>query len=149
MNRVVLIACASQKVERAALAKDFYISPLFRANLAYARSLSPEEIFILSAKYGLVDLEQTLVPYDVTLNKMSEVQVRDWAGKVLEQLCAKIDLESTEIIFLAGEKYRKYLLPHLPHTLVPLAGLGIGKQLQWLKLKISNGAMRKTASIGK
>jgi hypothetical protein len=55
MKRVVLISCVSKKLPHAALAKDLYVSALFQFCLGYARTLEPDNIFILSAKYGLVD----------------------------------------------------------------------------------------------
>lgn len=106
-------------------------------NLAFAHSLHPDKIFILSAKYGLVDLEQELEPYEQTLNMMSSHEIKNWAEKVKEQMRGKINFEKDEIVFLAGEKYRKYLLPLFNKTDVPLQGLSIGKQLQYLKNKIS------------
>jgi hypothetical protein len=36
-------------------------------------------------------------------------------------------------VFLAGERYRKYLIPHLTNHEIPLRGLGIGKQMRFLK----------------
>lgn len=109
-----------------------YISPLFKKNLAYAQRLKPSNIFILSAKYGLVGLDDVIEPYDLTLNKMSSNEVRSWAKRVLDQLERKTDLDDDQFIFLAGDKYRKYLIPHIRHFKVPLEGLPIGKQLQRL-----------------
>jgi cytoplasmic iron level regulating protein YaaA (DUF328/UPF0246 family) len=106
-------------------------------NLAFAHSLLPDKIFILSAKYGLVDLEQELEPYEQTLNTMSASEIKLWSEKVREQIGGKIDLKNDEVVFLAGEKYRKHLLPFFDKTSVPLKGLGIGKQLHYLKNKIS------------
>ena len=133
MKNIVLIACASKKRPHKAKAKDLYISALFQGNLAYARSLKPEAIYILSAKYGLLDLDTEIEPYDVTLNSMSARQVEAWASMVLEQLGKRTDIENTHFIFLAGMKYRKYLIPHLCCFEAPLEGLPIGKQLQFLK----------------
>lgn len=120
-----------------ARAEDLYISPLFKINLAFSHSLKPTKIFILSAKYGLVDLEQELEPYEQTLNTMSAPEIKNWAEKVKEQMRGKIDFENDEVVFLAGEKYRKYLLSFFRNVSIPLKGLSIGKQLQYLKHKIS------------
>jgi hypothetical protein len=106
---------------------------LFKLNLQYARSLKPTDIFILSAKYGLVDLEQEIEPYDQTLNTMGVSEIMTWARGVIEQLNLRIDLAEDEVIFLAGEKYRAYLLPYISHYQIPLARMTIGKQLQYLK----------------
>lgn len=62
MKKIVLISCVSQKRSHRSKAKDLYISALFKKNLAYARRLNPDAIYILSAKYGLVDLETEIDP---------------------------------------------------------------------------------------
>ena len=138
MNRIILISCVSMKLDRKAKAKDLYISPLFKMNLAYAELLKPKKIYILSAKYGLVDLEDELEPYEQTLNTMKMGQVKDWAIDVIEQMQGKINFQNDEIVFLAGERYRKFLMPLCRHAKVPLEGLGIGKQLGWLKKKLNH-----------
>jgi len=112
-----------------------YISPLFQMNLNYAQQFLPQEVFVLSAKYGLVRLDEEIEPYDVTLNKMSARKRRNWAARVVSQLQEHCDLENDHFVILAGQKYRQYLLPYLNSYEVPLAGLPIGKQLQFLKEK--------------
>ncbi len=131
-RKIVLIACVSKKLSTRAKAKDLYISPLFRKNLTYARSLNPDAIYILSAKYGLVELETEIDPYNHTLNTLTAGEIKAWANHVLLQLAQVADLRNDHFIFLAGMKYRKYLLPHLASYEIPLEGLPIGKQLQFL-----------------
>ena len=138
MNTVVLISCVSKKLPHKAKARDLYISPLFRMNLKYAWQFSPQQVFVLSAKYGLAGLDEEIEPYDVTLNTMSARERRQWAAKVIEQLREHCDLENDHFVILAGEKYRQYLLPHLKSCEVPLAGLPIGKQLQFLKARTAD-----------
>lgn len=132
MQKIVLIACASQKLPHKAKARDLYVSTLFEKSLAYAGQLKPDAIFILSAKHGLLDPDTEIEPYNLTLNTMSASQVRSWAEKVLGQLTERADLQRDHFIFLAGMKYRIYLTPHLHSYEVPLEGLPIGKQLQFL-----------------
>ena len=105
-------------------------------NLKFAQHFAPQKMFILSAKYGLVQLDEEIEPYDVTLNKLSARERKVWATKVVSQIKRYCNLENDHFVILAGEKYRKYLLPHLESYEVPLAGLPIGKQLQFLKEKI-------------
>ena len=133
MKKIVLVSCASKKLDQAAKAEDLYISPLFRYNLAYARTLEPDAIYILSAKHGLLNLTDRIESYDLTLNEMRSKEVKQWAQMVLRQLRKEADLEGDHFIFLAGARYRKYLVPHLASYEVPLEGLPIGKQLQQLK----------------
>jgi hypothetical protein len=136
-KRIVLISCASKKLLEPAKAKDLYVSTLFKLNLKYAEKFNPDEIYILSAKHGLLPLEQEIEPYDQTLNNMRSAQIKQWAERVLEQLNGICSIDETEFIFLAGDKYRKYLLPHIKSTQIPLEGLGIGKQIQKLKRLVS------------
>lgn len=132
-KQIVLISCVSQKLPHRAKAKNLYVSTLFRLNLKYAYSLGADGIYILSAKHGLLSLEQEIDPYEQTLNNMRANEIKDWASLVLSQLNDVASLEDTEFTFLAGDKYRKYLMPHINNAKIPLKGLRIGEQLQRLK----------------
>ena len=144
MKRVVLISCVSTKLDHKAKAKDLYISPLFTMNYAYAESLKPHAIYILSAKYGLVDPETEIESYNETLNTKKSYELKDWALDVIDQAQGKIDFRNDEIIFLAGDRYRKFLKPLCRNAKVPLEGLGIGKQLGWLKRKLAVKSLQST-----
>lgn len=132
-KKIVLISCVSQKLPHKAKARDLYVSTLFKLNLKYANSLRPTEIYVLSAKHGLLELAREIEPYEQTLNNMRDSEIKEWANNVLQQLRSIASLEKAEFIFLAGDKYRKYLLPHIKNAVVPLQGLRIGEQLQRLK----------------
>lgn len=132
MKNIVLISCVSKKLDRKAKAEKIYTSSLFKKNLTYAKSLNPSRIFILSAKYGLLKLTDEIEPYDKTLNKMNVSERKEWSKVVVNQLKSVADLKNDQFTFLAGDKYRKYLLPELEHIKIPMQGLKIGKQLQWL-----------------
>lgn len=134
--KIVLISCASKKLPYKDKAKNLYISSLFKLNLKYAKSINPDKIFILSAKHHLLDLEQEIEPYNLTLNSFSDKEIKSWAEKILEQLQKFSDLEKDGFIFLAGEKYRRHLLPKIKNYSSPLKNLGIGKQLKFLKNKL-------------
>jgi cytoplasmic iron level regulating protein YaaA (DUF328/UPF0246 family) len=132
MRTIVLISCVSKKRPGKSKVRDLYISPLFQKNLAYAQKLKPDVIYILSAKYGLLDLDTEIEPYDLTLNNMPAREIKVWAGKVLKQLSEQANIQQDHFVFLAGAKYRKYLTPHISSFEVPLKGMPIGKQLQYL-----------------
>ncbi len=135
-RKIVLLACCGPKLKHKAPAAVLYCSDLFRKSLAYAQALSPDAIYILSAKYGLVTLDQELEPYDFTLNKQSTTTIRLWSDQVLKQLSEESDLEKDRFVILAGDRYFRNLLPVLRHVELPLEGLGIGKRLQWLNQRI-------------
>ena len=95
-------------------------------------SLNPNEIYILSAKHGLLKLTDEIEPYDKTLNNMRSNEIKEWSKKVVNQLKSVADLKNDEFTFLAGVKYRKFLIPELSKIKIPMKGLKIGLQLQWL-----------------
>lgn len=138
MKRIVLISCASTKLLHKSEAKNLYISPLFKLSLKYAKSLNPDNIFILSAKHGLLHLEKRIAPYNLTLNDMKTDKIKKWAKIVIRQLEESVNLKRDEIILFAGEKYRRYLISHLSNCKIPLKGLSIGRQLKYLKQETSN-----------
>jgi hypothetical protein len=137
MRHIVLISCVKSKGTDRAKACDLYQGDLFRKCLAFGRSLSPDAIYILSAKYGLLALETEIEPYDETLKTMPAAQVKAWSARVLEQLRRVTDLRADRFTFLAPKRYRRHLLPHMDHYDVPMNGLGIGQQLSYLKARTS------------
>ena len=136
MRRIVLLACAAKKGPSKTRADKLYTSALFQLSLQYARQLRPDATFILSAKHGLLRLDDQVEPYNMSLNEMSAAQRKAWASRVVDQLKASCDLRRDLFIILAGDRYRRYLLPHLTHYEIPLRGLRIGEQLQYLKRQI-------------
>ena len=64
--------------------------------------------FILSAKYGLVDPNCKINPYDRSMNSMPMKERKEWA----EDVSKKLRLHNTDIdtiYILAGQRYREFL----------------------------------------
>ena len=138
-KKIVLISCASKKLANKSKAEDLYISTLFRLSLAYAKKLKPDKIFILSAKYGLLNLNDEIATYNENLNNKPVSDIKIWAEKVVFKLGKIANLQNNIFIFFAGKKYREYILPYIKNYEIPLKGLRIGEQLKFLKEKIENG----------
>ncbi|GAG73021.1 unnamed protein product [marine sediment metagenome] len=135
-KKIVLISCASKKLAYKSKAKDLYISTLFRLSFAYAKKLKPDKIFILSAKYGLLNLNDEIATYNETLNNKPVSDIEIWAEKVVTDLGKMVNLKSDMFVFFAGKKYREYILPYIRYYKIPLKGLRIGEQLKFLKNKL-------------
>ena len=145
MKRIVLISCVSKKGINRAKAKDLYKSTLFKYSLAYANSLHPDKIYILSALHHLLELETEIEPYDVTLcnvpkNKrkaglkvLNPEEKKAWGDIVIEQLSNQADIKNDHFIILAGQEYIKPIAEHLSHIELPLNGLGQGNRVKFLK----------------
>ena len=86
-KQIILISCGARKTKTAQKARDLYIGTYFRKMLKYAEYLSKKsgaKIYILSAKYGLVELNEVIEPYESTLNGKSEKYKKRWARQVIE-----------------------------------------------------------------
>ena len=133
MARIVLISCVKKKIKHEAKAKDLYYSPLFKLSWEYAQTLNPDKIFILSAKYYLLDPEKVVEPYNKTLNEMSAEERMEWGTEVLRQLSKEANLQNDKFIILAGERYLEPIRDKIVQKEEPLKGLPIGKRISRLK----------------
>lgn len=138
MKKIIIISCVKSKLDKKTKAEFLYTSNLFKSSLKYAKQQNPDYIFILSAKYGLLNLSDEIEPYEKTLNKMKKNERIVWSKNVIEKLKYSTNFEKDEFVFLVGKKYREFLLPELINFKIPMKGLGFGKQLQWLKKNIEN-----------
>ncbi len=134
MACVGLISCVSRKQDKAIEAKDLYVSALFNKSRKYVEQHC-DRWYVLSAKYGLVDPNQVVEPYEETLNTKPQKERQRWAENVWNDLREKIDVRD-KVLILAGARYREHLLPKIVEygcsVDVPMEGKSIGKQLQWL-----------------
>jgi len=143
MTTIALISCSQAKLPVPAAARFLYQGQLFHHSLIYALKRKVDHIYILSAKHGLLRWDIWVEPYDESLNDMTRSQVKDWSRKVIHDLAKLHNLETDRFIILAGQRYREFITPHLTHVEIPLKGLGIGQQIQRLKL-----SKAKCASLG-
>ena len=105
-KQIVLISCVSKKQRQKCMAKDLYISSLFKKSWAYANKLNPDAIYILSAEHYLLHPETSIKPYEQTLNKWKVEKRKTWTEEVLKQMKAEgLDVEHDKFIILAGKKY--------------------------------------------
>jgi hypothetical protein len=98
--------------------------------LNYARKFA-DVAFVLSAKYGLIEMGQVLEPYNKTLLKMSKRERQGWVKKVMGEIESRIGIR----VVLAGKRYTEAIPPG---AIVeePLKGMPIGKRLSFLKGQI-------------
>ncbi|HLG35795.1 MAG TPA: hypothetical protein VI757_13010 [Bacteroidia bacterium] len=155
MKRIVLISCVSRKGKEKAMAKDLYKGPLFKNSLEYARALNPDNIFILSALHKVLELEEVIEPYDVTLSYikpsdkikkpklkvLTKQEAKEWGEEVIKHLEQVADLKNDTFIFLAGQDYVKPIKHKLLKIEEPLKGVIQGKRPGELKklIEILNG----------
>jgi hypothetical protein len=130
---IALVSCVGKKRSEESLAKDLYQSPWFVKARNHVESKNLDW-YIISAKYGLVNRDQVLEPYEQTLNDMPADKRRGWASKVFEEILKELP-NGGQVNIFAGDRYREFLIPLLESAgysiSIPLKGLGIGQQLAW------------------
>lgn len=133
-DALVLISCVKSKLDQPAPARNLYASTFFHLAHGFVEARQADWR-ILSARYGLVEPEALISPYDRTLNQLGVRKRREWAERTLVDL---IPLTSNydAVVFLAGMRYREFLIPELVRhgvsVQVPMQGLRQGEQLAWL-----------------
>ena len=134
MSNICLIGCVKTKRRARCMAKDMYISTLFKERYKYAQKMG-KKIYIISAKYGLIAPNDKIEPYDMTLKGISSANRKKWAARVVAKL------ESIEhigrgggVMILAGKEYREWL-ERFYRVDYPFIGLGFGLQIKKMKEK--------------
>ncbi len=139
-NTLYLVACSYTKQEQAAPAKELYASPLFTMSRRYVERTGAGWA-ILSAKHGVVDPNDVIEPYNSYLAWWSTDERKAWAESLRPALLKRLAFwQATTVVFLAGTLYREHLSGWLYDqnikVEIPMAGLGIGEQLGWLRTQL-------------
>ena len=131
--KIALISCSKSKQSYECEAYKLYIpSELFRCSYEYAKTFA-DKIYILSAKYGLLDESEIIKPYDVSLNDMSEQEKIDWSQKIVRQLKCCSDIKNDEYFIFAGKNYYNYIISELKYSRLPLGNRALGERIHFLK----------------
>ena len=110
--RVAVVACTKAKLRRRAPAIEMYSpSPLFQKSCDQARA-EGLPIVILSTKYGLVDAQEVIDPYERTFAAMTPTERQEWDRLVADQVATLCEGQSLkEVVFFAGTEYRNSVQP--------------------------------------
>lgn len=138
MTRIALVACSKTKSTVKAPAAALYTSSLFRKSLLAALDIS-SSVYIVSAKHGLLRLDQMIEPYDVTLKRMPKHDRLVWAENTGRQLADALNRHDVVTAFCGNE----YIYPLRSafsqigcRIELPLHGLSLGKRLSALRTRI-------------
>ncbi len=145
MADVGLISCVSRKRAHATEARNLYYSPLFTKAREYVENRC-DTWYILSAKHGLVSPTRVIDPYEENLNAKPRAEREQWAKRAWADLSLCLNA-GDHVVILAGELYREFLVPCIVGqectVEVPMEGLGIGRQLEWLSKQLSKPARER------
>jgi hypothetical protein len=127
---IVIISCGAKKLNRPARARDLYIGPYFKHMLAYALTLAPaKNVYVLSAKYGLVSLNDRLKPYDLKMGRPGSA-----GPKTVSRQADRMGIGTEFVIALGGKAYTRVIRKVWLSVETPLEGKGgLGEQIAWMK----------------
>lgn len=127
---IVIIPCGARKKQGTWPAFQLYTGPYYTMCLRYALSLtSPGNIFILSAKYGLLRLTDLVKSYNLKMGQPGSVKVDE-----VRRQAQELGLLESSIYAIGGRLYTNICRQVWPSCKTPLDGLsGLGKQLSWMK----------------
>lgn len=140
-RRFVLVGCGDAKRDEPAPAKDLYTSGFFTGKWDWAEEHGVRQA-ILSAKYGIVDPDLEIEPYDVSPKNddWTDEDDAEWRAKVDAQLETIGWKDIDEVAVLAGwGNYVSRLKPvfdkydgNTAEFTYPLKGMRLFKQQEWL-----------------
>lgn len=140
-----LVSCAAKKLGHAVPARELYVSQFFRLSLTYALQHCTA-VYIASAKHGLLELDQVVEPYDVTLADLTPTQRELWGDAVARGLLDRhrADFATQFLYVLAGTQYVRPLMRGLTAGGVgivePLKRMQIGQRIGFLTAQTKRAA---------
>lgn len=137
---IYLLGCGKQKQKTGWFgpARELYTGSLFKAKLRFAEKVEVKW-YIVSAKFGLMDPNQVVTPYDRTMNDLSPIDRPLWAMRVVTKLILKLCRSKLPNDFTLhlhmGKEYcdsiRSFLYLAGFNVILPVEGLGQGEQMKW------------------
>lgn len=127
---LVIISCGGKKASIAQPARYMYQGGYFQATLRYALSITtPDNVRILSSKYGLLKLTDVIHPYEMVITDKNAVS----DAMLFAQAKAQDLLHANPVYIVAGKRYDEKLRAIFPNAKNLLDGVGgMGKQIKYL-----------------
>ena len=138
MGRIALVSCGSKKQDHPCPARDLYTGALFLKHKLWAETFT-DDMYVLSAKYGLIEATKVIEPYDMTLKRMKRADRERWGRYVANQITNTIPKGET-LVFLAGKPYYENITKHIRHRYqIPFEGVRLGYRYQLINKHVANG----------
>lgn len=129
MSSKIIITCGSKKSSTSCRAQIMYMGTHFKKCLKWAKSKTSEDnIFILSAKYGLLKLDQKINPYDLKMGMKNCVD-----SNFIKKQAIELNIIEDQIYSTAGKEYRIVLDQVFKNIKYPFFNLSMGYMAQAIK----------------
>lgn len=125
-RRLLIMACGKTKSETPGKAIEVYLGPSFRIVKNYLKTNNHLDVKIISAKYGIIDYRDKIIPYDLKLNK----KISSVYATVASHYASEWKVKYDDIFVIGGVNYQSVI----PDDLGATRAVGkIGQQLSELK----------------
>ena len=119
---ICIISCGSKKALTPKPAKYLYTGTHFKRCLMWAMAnFSQDDIYILSAKYGLLKLDTIIEHYDLKMGQKGCVSIEK-----LKEQAFMFRIDHQKVISTCGERYREALDKVFYKPEYPFKGLSMG-----------------------
>jgi len=144
-DEIIIVPCGGKKLDRPAPAGEMYVGS-YHAATRRAAAARGGLLLILSAKYGLIDPETVIEPYDLRMGQPGSVT----PGQVAGQAFALGVLGASRVTVLAGRSYADVIRRVWPAAERPLEGTrGIGEQHARLALMAGTARQLRPVATGR
>ncbi|MBN2157710.1 MAG: peroxide stress protein YaaA [Candidatus Lokiarchaeota archaeon] len=144
---MILTSCSKSKLDRSSKAIELYQGQLFKMIVKLSRKIDAK-LKILSAKYGLIDSDDVIEPYEKRIETMQDIlRLKSATNDQFEKYLQNYD----KILVIMGKKYRKVVEDYLDHPKVVIAidKRGIGGYLQLISTLLKKEPKRLIEIISK
>ena len=131
---IVIVACGTKKRKEKSPAWKLYTGSYFQLCLRCASKWAKrKDIYIISAKHGIVTLDTELEPYDTHITSEDAVDIN-----VIKSQMKRFELFGKHVVVFGGNDYVEVIQKVIPDAKAPLQELKIkdkrmGYQMQMLK----------------
>lgn len=122
MKKIVLLAKSEKTKEYPTTAKNMYWeSHIFRVLYKYAQIIA-DEVYILSPRYGVLDVNEIVGGEDEQLEEWSKMRRQKWGHHILIELAKKVNLQNDRFEILTEEIYYESIIKGMNYYRLPLEG---------------------------
>lgn len=139
MSVICLVGDSKSQLNMPALAENMFRSALFGRAKQYAK-VHANRWYILSARYGLLEPNTLIEPYDITIDDLEQSERFQIAQHIMTAFIRQPITTHDRVIVLAKATYRDVLAPVFQgrniQTEYPLERKGIVQQMRWLEAAV-------------
>lgn len=136
--KIALVGCCKPKLQKPAPARELYLSRLFTLSLKLAER-DHDHAYVVSAEYGLVDLDRVISPYDKRMSDIGKEWKAVWGSQIWSSIMERHPKAPRAITFLCGADYADpiraagHRAPAIDTFAYPMARMQIGQRLSFLQ----------------